>query len=397
MTAPGLHGAPGLSGGGIGGDVLLTGTTGFVGMALLERWLERTDRDVIALVRASGPEAARARVDAAVEDLFGERAEELAPRIRAVAADMTAPGLGLDAYERDLIAERVTTIVHSAASVSFSLSLQESRAINLEGTRRMLELARAAQSRGGLTHYAQVSTAFVSGTYPGSFSESDHDVGQEFHNSYERSKYESESLVRSCEGLPFTILRPSIVVGDRQTGWTASFNVLYWPLRAVSRGLFTAIPAFPGAPVDAVSIDYVADGIYELVESAPGMGETYHLTAGPHCSSIAELARLSSSYFDVPEPRAVAPDEFARLPLPRAHREALAAGAEYFPYFCMEGAFDDRATRARLEPAGITTSPLPDYMDTLLDFATNSRWGKRPISRWETLAAGGALALRAAS
>ena len=32
-------------------------------------------------------------------------------------------------------------IVHCAASVSFGMSLEEARAINVEGTRRMLELA----------------------------------------------------------------------------------------------------------------------------------------------------------------------------------------------------------------------------------------------------------------
>ncbi len=382
---------------GLDGAVLLTGVTGFVGMALLERWLERTDRDVVVLVRAACPRAAGSRVDAVLEDLFGDRAVEYAPRVRAFAADMTAPGLGLDRRERDEIAERVTTIVHSAASVSFSLGLDESRAINLEGTRRMLELAGAAQSRGGLDHYGQVSTAYVAGDHPGSFSEADHDVGQEFHNHYERSKFESELLVRSQEGLPFTILRPSIVVGDRLTGWTASFNVLYWPLRALSRGLFTAIPAVLSSPVDAVSIDYVADAIHELVEAGPGVGETYHLTAGPHCSSIAELAVLASRYFGVPEPRVVSPEEFGRLTLPHAQREALAAGAEYFPYFCMEGSFDDRATRARLEPLGITTLPLRDYIDTLLDFATLSRWGKRPVARAQTLAEARSFPLRAAS
>ena len=52
---------------GSGGDVLLTGTTGFVGMELLERYLERSDRDVITLVRAASAEAARARVDAVLE------------------------------------------------------------------------------------------------------------------------------------------------------------------------------------------------------------------------------------------------------------------------------------------------------------------------------------------
>ncbi len=49
--------------------------------------------------------------------------------------------------------------------------------------------------------------------------------------------------------------------------------------------------------------------------------------------------------------------------------------------------FDDTVTRARLEPAGIQASPLRDYLERLLDFATLSRWGKRPIARVEALGA----------
>lgn len=52
------------------GDVLLTGTTGFVGMELLARYLQRSDRRIIAPVRAGSPEGARARVDAVLENLF---------------------------------------------------------------------------------------------------------------------------------------------------------------------------------------------------------------------------------------------------------------------------------------------------------------------------------------
>jgi len=44
--------------------------------------------------------------------------------------------------------------------------------------------------------------------------------------------------------------------------------------------------------------------------------------------------------------------------------------------------FDDAVTRARLEPEGIRASPLGDYLEQLLDFATRSRWGKRPIARF---------------
>jgi thioester reductase-like protein len=53
------------------GDVLLTGATGFVGMELLARYLERGDRDIVTLVRADCHQAAQSRVDATLENLFG--------------------------------------------------------------------------------------------------------------------------------------------------------------------------------------------------------------------------------------------------------------------------------------------------------------------------------------
>ncbi len=245
---------------------------------------------------------------------------------------MTAPRLGLDPGRWDWLAAETTTIVHCAASVSFALPLEEARAVNVEGTRRMLELAGRAQALGGLERYAQVSTAYVAGTHAGRFSESDLDVGQDFNNSYEQSKFESEQLVRSRPELPFTIFRPSIVVGDRHSGWTAAFNVLYWPLRALARGLFPAVPAIASAPVDVVSVDYVADGIHELCESPGGIRQTYHLTAGADASTIAELAELASGYFQQPPPRLLSPAEFLSADHGVA-RSLIEEGAMYFPYF----------------------------------------------------------------
>jgi long-chain acyl-CoA synthetase len=277
-------------------------------------------------------------------------------------------------------------IVHCAASVSFGLSLDEARAINVEGTRRMLELAGRAQELGELERYAQVSTAYVAGTHAGRFSEHDLDVGQGFNNSYEQSKFESELLVHACPNLPFTIFRPSIVVGDRNSGWTAAFNVLYWPLRALARGLFPAVPAVPSAPVDVVSIDYVADGIHELCQSSGGIRQTYHLTAGADASTIAEIADLASGYFQQPTPRLLSPAEFSSADHGVA-QSMLVEGAMYFPYFSVQTTFDDAFTRAQLKPAGISAAPLREYMGRLLDFATWSRWGKRPIARAEALAA----------
>jgi thioester reductase-like protein len=368
-----------------GGAVLLTGATGFVGMEVLVRYLERGDRSVIALVRADDDDAAAARIAAVLENLFGNRAADYAHRVTAVAAELTAPRLGLDDSARKRLAERVTTIVHGAASVSFTLPLPEARLINVEGTRRMLELAELAADRGGLDLYGHISTAYVAGTHAGRFCERDLDLGQTFHNSYEQSKFEAEQLVRASRDLPIKILRPSIVVGDRTSGWTSAFNVLYWPLRAFSRGLFPAVPAIDTATVDVVSVDYVADAIYALCEQ-PGEPtrppETYHLTAWPNASTLGEISGIASRYFRRPAPTVLSPAEFARRPPDSvAQASALRAGQAYFPYFAIGAVFDAAETQARLEPTGIRPYPLTDYLERLLDFATRSRWGKRPISR----------------
>lgn len=372
------------------GDVLLTGGTGFVGMEVLARYLERGDRHVVMLVRAADDAAARDRVEGTLRNLFGlVRARRYAGRVEAVAAELTAPSLGLRAPRRQELARRVSTIVHSAASVSFTLPLEEARAINVEGTKRMLDFAELACERGGLDRYAHVSTAYVAGTHAGRFAEDDHDVGQDFRNSYEQSKWEAERLVTDRTSVPSTIMRPSIVVGDRRSGWTAAFNVMYWPLRAFARGLYSAVPANPAAPLDVVSVDYVADAIHALCEMDGGIGETYHLTAGTHASTIGEVAELASRYFDRPAPEVLSPEEFMALTstASKARRAALESSIAYFPYFAIGTTFDNARARARLDPGGISVSPLRDYLGRLLDFATASRWGKVTIPRAEALTA----------
>jgi long-chain acyl-CoA synthetase len=118
-----------------------------------------------------------------------------------------------------------------------------------------------------------ISTAYVAGEHTGQFNEDDLDVGQRFRNAYEQSKFEAESLVASRRArLPITVLRPSIVVGESDSGWTTSFNVVYWPLRAFSRGAYLALPARREAPVDVVPVDYVADAIFALSQAACAEG-----------------------------------------------------------------------------------------------------------------------------
>jgi thioester reductase-like protein len=372
-----------------GGAVLLTGATGFVGMEVLARYVERTDRELYVLIRARDDDEAEARLRSTMGTLYGSETAH-SGRVTAVAADIERDGLGLAAGRRASLAARVRDIVHSAASVSFSLPLDESRNINVGGTRRLLDFAHEAQAQGGLTRFAYVSTAYVAGTHEGQFREDQLDIGQEFRNAYERSKFEAETLVRAeADRLPLQIFRPSIIVGEQATGWTASFNVLYAPLKAFARGALRVLPAHRSSPVDVVPVDYVADAIFALT-TAPveSRAETFQLVAGREATTVGRLAALGARHFGSRPPRVLAPGLYRRLVhpllvrgLPRRSRRALARSEVFFPYFTMRVAFDDRVARARLDRHGIRVRSVERYLGRLIAFAQEADWGRREVSR----------------
>ena len=359
--------------------ILLTGATGFVGMTVLARLLA-DGHEVHCLVRAADDGEADARLRAVMARVKAPTAG----RAVAIAGDITSEQLGLGERHAE-IAARVGTVIHSAASVSFDLPIDEARAINVQGTRRVMDLARAVPD---LERFTYVSTAYVAGDRRGTVYEDDHRCGR-FRNSYERSKHEAEALVRDS-GLPWTIARPSIVVGERETGWTASFNVLYAPLRALSAGAYPVIPARRRAPLDVVPIDYVADAVVALTMHPEGVAGTFHLTAGEHASTIGEVGEMAVEGLAQDPPRLVPPRIYRRVVHPLvvrrvtpSTRRLLERSEVYFPYFAMRQHFDDARSRALLAPLGIAVSPLPEYFGRLLEFARAARWGRRPLDRGE--------------
>jgi thioester reductase-like protein len=333
------------------GAVLLTGATGFVGREILDRLVDR--RRVFALVRAKDDAAAARRLPGHA-------------RLTAVAGDIERPGLGLDPDTAALLPEEVTTVVHCAASVSFDLSLEDSRRINVDGTRNVVELARRCRR---LERLSYISTAYVAGEPRRLFRENQLDVGQRFRNPYERSKFEAERMVRErAAELPLQVLRPSIVVGDSRTGRTSSFNVLYGPLKAFARGTVPAIPARRSSPVDIVPVDYVADRAVELAEH--GEDGTFHLVAGRNATTVGRLLELAGEHLGRKPPAVLPPMAYQRLlhPLLRRKYSAVRRMEAYFPYFSMRVRFDDR----RLGPA----PPVESYFHRLVEFAERARWGR---------------------
>ena len=234
-------------------------------MEVLARLLERGDRQVLALVRAPDGPAAEQRLDGVLRTLWRDP-EPYRHLVRAIPGDLTRPGLGLSPVDRNALAEDTGAVLHCAASISFDLPLEEARAINVEGTREVIGLAREMNTLGRLERFVHVSTAYVSGTHPSTFRERQLSAGQTFRNTYEQTKWEAEHIVAGARDLAPAIARPSIVVGESDSGWTPAFNVLYWPLRAFSRGLFDAVPARPEGRVDVVPVDYVADALVHLLD-----------------------------------------------------------------------------------------------------------------------------------
>jgi long-chain acyl-CoA synthetase len=355
-------------------------------MELLARFLERTDRPVYALVRGQDDRAVSGRIEHTLRTLFGA-AHPYRERVTAVRGDITQRGLGLGS-KRDGLAERINEVVHGAASVSFEQELAEMRSINVEGTRQVLEFAALCDDRGGLRRLSYISTAYVAGEHEGLFSEDDLDVGQRFRNGYEQSKFEAETLLSGVRTqLPITVMRPSIIVGERGSGWTTSFNVLYWPLRAFARGAYLALPARRDAPVDVVPVDYVGDAIFALTQAPEAEGTTYHLTAGASATTVGELVDLATAYFERPAPRLIAPRPYRRLVHPlllratrdERYRRALSRSEIFFPYFAMDVTYDDRRSRVALRRAGIAPTPLRGYFDELVSFALAAEWGRREM------------------
>ena len=137
--------------------VFMTGATGFLGMEVLARLLERGDREVVALVRAPDRAAADERLDGVLRTLWRDP-ERYRHLVRAVPGDLTAPGLGMRHADRTAAAEDAGAILHCAASISFDLPLEEARAINVEGTREMVGFARECKALGRLERFAGTSS-----------------------------------------------------------------------------------------------------------------------------------------------------------------------------------------------------------------------------------------------
>ena len=157
-----------------GKRIALTGATGFLGTALVEKLLRSVpDCEMVLLVRPGRRGAAeRIRREVLRNDAFDRlRAihgadgfrDETQQRLQAVAADISIDGLGCDAEGRDLLAG-CDIVIHAAAAVAFDNPFDLAVETNLLGPIRLVELL---ADIGITPHLVSVSTAYVAGNRRG--------------------------------------------------------------------------------------------------------------------------------------------------------------------------------------------------------------------------------------
>jgi nucleoside-diphosphate-sugar epimerase len=219
--------------------ILITGATGALGPEVLARL--------------------RLRCHAAELVLFGRREPppSLGP-VRWVQGDLlrTVPGDGSLTTEL----RGVTHVIHMAADVRWSLPVEASLAANLDGTRRLLEATRFAAE---LKRFLFLSTAYTAPPRRSQIPPAAPEIAAAgFANAYEYSKALAERCVMES-GLPWTIVRPSLIVGRRSDGRIGRFNGVYMLLEQGCAGRVPFVLGSAQAPIDVVPVDMVAEAVVD--------------------------------------------------------------------------------------------------------------------------------------
>lgn len=340
-------------------SIFFTGFPGFLGSELLPRVVLRTDHDALCLVQPKFRALAEERAQQLVK-----LHPALANRIHIVEGDLTQP---LDHVDGDDVRE----IYHLAAVYDLTVPRELGMRVNVTGTQRILDLAERAPRLERL-HY--ISTCYVSGRYPGVFTEGDLENGRDFNNYYEETKHLAEVEVRRrMDRIPVTIYRPSVVVGDSATGATQKFDGPYFVIQWLMRQPKLAVLPVVGRPsryrFNVVPRDFVIRALTHLSGLTTNAGKTYALadpqpmTVDDTIDTIAEAT--NRKVLRVPLTKGIAKGALNHVP---GMYRLMRIPASAVDYFVHPTSYDTRNATTELAAAGIVAPHLRDYASRLVEF-----------------------------
>jgi len=351
--------------------ILVTGVTGVLGTELLKNILQTTEDRLYLLIRR------RLRLsawDRAHTMLGGWRLGHLlGTRVHVLEGDVTEPQFGLPADELTLLNKEVTHFFHIAALTSLNGSEEQCDRVNLKGTENALQVAWSFYNEGPMERFIYFSTAYVAGSLQAYVSKEDELPARPAHaNYYEFSKYNAEKAVRGAmaAGLPATVFRPSIVVGDSRTGAIPEFNVIYPFIKLFASGLMRRLPADLGHAFNIVPIDFVVSAALAISRQEDSVGKTYHLVSEDPPTIGMLLALRDNEFPQFPKVELVRPENFAKDELSPIEQRIYAIIEPYLGYLTGDLSFDTANARESLKKVGIS-QPVTDYqfLKTLIQYA----------------------------
>src|SRR3989338_9413977 len=173
--------------------ILLTGATGLLGYQILKLLIYESNCKIFILIRANNQGEAEKRAEYILRKLAKNNFTQVKKRVNVICGDITKHKLNIKNSHYDYLCESMEEIFHCAALTNFQASLEKVMLVNLEGTKNLLEFAEKCKN---FEKFNYISSVFIAGDYVGNFSERDLNLGQGFNNAYERSKYETELLIK---------------------------------------------------------------------------------------------------------------------------------------------------------------------------------------------------------
>ena len=206
------------------GNVFITGANGSIGIHVLNELLKNTRSNVYCLVRGSSINNSTERLKEKYKFYFNKDISHLiGKRIFVFNGNIVKENIGLSTQNIDLIKEKVSTIIHTAAIVKHYGSYEQFENVNVNGTKNVADFAFRLNKR-----FIHISSISVSGNYlvkqdnrNTEFSENNLFIGQNYNdNVYVHSKFEAEKIVLEYmeKGLTAQIHRVGILSGRYTDG-----------------------------------------------------------------------------------------------------------------------------------------------------------------------------------
>jgi thioester reductase-like protein len=283
---------------------ILTGATGLLGRYLIKD-MTLAGMKVAVLVRPSRRQSAEDRVESMMQ-YWDKKLGVKLERPVVLKGDICQEDLGMEPDSIKWAAENCRGMIHNAASLSFvsTSPTSEPWKSNVTGVKYVLDFCKSAQIR----EFHHVSTAYTCGLREGTVYETELDVGQKLGNDYEKSKVIAEKMVREHGFDSLTVLRPAIIIGDFNSGFTTTFHGFYAAVQLVHTlarsydadetgltcGERVRLSMEDSDRKNLVPVDWVSEVMTHIISKSEHHGQTYHLTPQHPVTARQILAALEA-------------------------------------------------------------------------------------------------------